>query len=182
MEGPRVDAREEQGVPAMLPAAGPVSLRPWHKRDLALLQRMNTAEMWAHLGGPEEASTVLGRHHRYLEAFAGDTRMFAILHHEEAVGSIGYWIRRQAGAETLETGWMVVPEAQGQGIATAAAGLVIEELRTDIGSGIVHAYPSVDHPASNAVCRKAGFKLQGPIEVEFPAGRFMRVNDWAYVF
>ncbi|MGC8487585.1 MAG: GNAT family N-acetyltransferase [Clostridia bacterium] len=168
----------------MLPASGPVSLRPWHKHDLALLQRMNTAEMWAHLGGPEDDSTVLGRHHRYLEALVGDTRMFAILHHDHAepVGSIGYWTRRQAGEETFETGWMVVPEAQGQGIATVAARLVIEVLRTDIGSGIVHAYPSVDHPASNAVCRKAGFELQGPIEVEFPAGRFMRVNDWAYGF
>ncbi|KAB1904108.1 GNAT family N-acetyltransferase, partial [Micromonospora sp. AMSO31t] len=41
-----------------------------------------------------------------------------------------------------------------------------------------HAYPAVDHPASNAVCRKAGFTLLGETEFEYPPGHLMRSNDW----
>jgi len=41
----------------------------------------------------------------------------------------------------------------------------------------VHAYPSVDNPASNAVCRKAGFTLLG--EEDFGVGDgVLRTNDW----
>jgi RimJ/RimL family protein N-acetyltransferase len=42
------------------------------------------------------------------------------------------------------------------------------------------ALTSVDHPASNAICRKAGFTLVGPYDFEFPKGSFMHCNDWRY--
>ncbi|WP_440086780.1 hypothetical protein [Streptosporangium sp. LJ11] len=42
----------------------------------------------------------------------------------------------------------------------------------------LHAYPSVDHPASNAICRKLGFFLLGERDFEYPPGTTMRCNDW----
>jgi RimJ/RimL family protein N-acetyltransferase len=45
---------------------------------------------------------------------------------------------------------------------------------------VLHAFPSISHPASNAVCRKAGFVLIGPADFEYPPGRPMRVNDWRF--
>jgi len=42
----------------------------------------------------------------------------------------------------------------------------------------LHAFPAADHPASNAVCRKAGFTLCGETGFEYPPGTIMRCNDW----
>jgi RimJ/RimL family protein N-acetyltransferase len=42
----------------------------------------------------------------------------------------------------------------------------------------LHAFPSVDHPASNAVCRRAGFTLLGPVDFEYPKGHWHPSNDW----
>ena len=42
----------------------------------------------------------------------------------------------------------------------------------------MHAFPNVDNAPSNAICRKLGFDLLGPCEVEFPKGHFMTCNDW----
>jgi hypothetical protein len=36
----------------------------------------------------------------------------------------------------------------------------------------------VDHAASNAVCRKAGFTLLGACDFEYPKGTFIQSNDW----
>jgi len=162
------------------PRAESVRLHPWEREDLLLLRRMNSPAMWAHLGEPEDENQVLARHYRYLESVRGETRMFTIRVGGEKAGNIGYWIRPLGDAAVLETGWMVLPEFQGRGIATEAALRLIAVLREDVGSGVVHAYPSVSHPASNAVCRKAGFTRLGPVELEFPAGRLMWVNDWIH--
>ncbi len=158
----------------------PVSLRPWEPDDLDLLRAMNTEAMWAHLGGPEGDAKVVARHYRYLDAVPGETRMFSIVHGPHKVGNIGYWMRRHHAEDLFETGWMVLPAWQGRGFATEAAKLVLAVLGEDIGSGLVHAYPSVHHPASNAVCQKAGFEWRGVVQVEFPEGQFMDVNDWVH--
>jgi RimJ/RimL family protein N-acetyltransferase len=42
----------------------------------------------------------------------------------------------------------------------------------------VHAFPRVDNPASNAVCRKAGFRLLGEADFEVANGRVLHTNDW----
>jgi len=46
------------------------------------------------------------------------------------------------------------------------------------GEHAMHAFPAADHPASNAVCRKAGFTLCGETGFEYPPGTIMRCNDW----
>jgi RimJ/RimL family protein N-acetyltransferase len=94
------------------------------------------------------------------------------------VGNIGYWEREWQGETVYETGWHVLPEFQGRGIAGAAATAIIDEARGEKRHRQLHAYPSVDNPASNAICRKAGFSLVGEYDFEFPKGSFMRCNDW----
>ena len=42
----------------------------------------------------------------------------------------------------------------------------------------VHAYPRVDNPASNAVCRKAGFTLVREVDFEVTPGNTLHTNDW----
>lgn len=158
-------------------AGAAVCLRPWLDQDLLLLQRLNTVEMWAHLGGPETARAVLARHLRYLDPASGN-RMFVIMIGAEAVGSIGYWPRRWQDQDVLEIGWMVLPEFQGQGLATRAGMLCIWRLHSQIPRTTVHAFPAKDNPASNAICRKLGFTLIGETDVEFPPGQWMTCNDW----
>jgi RimJ/RimL family protein N-acetyltransferase len=155
-------------------------LEPWTEADLALLRLKNTPEMRAHLGGPETEQDLLRRHRRYLTVEnPGTGAMFAIVIGDgERVGSIGYWERQWRDELVYETGWGVVPAYQGRGIATAAARAVIQAARDQRRLRHLHAFPSVDHAASNAVCRKAGFTLLGETEFEYPPGRLMRSNDW----
>ena len=55
---------------------------------------------------------------------------------------------------------------------------MLEHTRTRGHHRFVHAFPSVDNPASNAVCRRLGFESLGEAEVEYPKGTMFRANDW----
>nr|WP_238161725.1 GNAT family N-acetyltransferase [Micromonospora endolithica] len=94
------------------------------------------------------------------------------------VGSVGHWERRWRGAQVWEMGWAVLPAYQGRGLATAAVLAAAAEARARRTHRFAHAYPSVDNPASNAVCRRVGFTLLGPTDFEYPPGQLMRANDW----
>ncbi|GAA4638043.1 hypothetical protein GCM10023196_094250 [Actinoallomurus vinaceus] len=158
-----------------------VRIEPWAEGDLDLLRRINAPEMTEHLGGPETEEKVLSRHRRYLEVGGdGSGGMFrvVVLPEGTAVGNIGYWEREWRGETVYETGWGILPEFGGRGLATAAGRLVVELARAERRHRFLHAYPSVDHPASNAICRKLGFTLLGPCDFEYPPGRPMRCNDW----
>lgn len=83
------------------------------------------------------------------------------------------------GGKIRETGWRsAFPVLQGQGIATKATLLVIEQARATGKHQFIHAHPSVDNATSNAIRRKAGFMLQGDGEFKYPPWHFMRCNDW----
>ncbi|MFF2844741.1 GNAT family N-acetyltransferase [Streptomyces sp. NPDC058001] len=166
-----------------------VRLEPWSEGDFDLLVRNNAPEMTEHLGGPETEEQVAARHRRYLAMDGTGGRMFRIAlgaadteggraGTTDAVGAIGYWVREWGGLPAWETGWGVLTEFQGRGIAAAAARLIVERTRADGTRRHLHAFPSQDHPASNAVCRKAGFTLIGPCDFEYPKGHWLRSNDW----
>jgi RimJ/RimL family protein N-acetyltransferase len=155
-----------------------VRLEPWGKDDLPLVRRlMGDAAMTEHLGGPESEEKLLARQRRYEREGSG---MFKIVDEGtgEAAGSVGYWEKEWRGGTVYETGWSVLPEFQGQGIAVAATRLVIEAARADGKHRYLHAFPSVENAPSNAICRKLGFELLGDSEFEYPKGHFMRCNDW----
>jgi RimJ/RimL family protein N-acetyltransferase len=162
----------------------PLELRDWAAGDLAVLEAtMGAAAGTRYLGGPEPAAKLAERHDRY-QALAGTGRgrMFVIVTGPDArpAGSVGFWDAEWDGARVYEIGWTVMPAFWGRGIATRATVLALGHAREAGRHRRVHAFPSVDNAASNAVCRKAGFALVGEVEVEYPKGRPMRANDWRY--
>ncbi|SEC55196.1 GNAT family N-acetyltransferase [Paenibacillus sp. GP183] len=158
-----------------------IRIEPWADADLDLLYRLNVPEMLEHLGGPETEEQILARHKRYMEIGGkGTGRMFSIflLPELEKVGNIGYWERVWQEETMYEMGWGVLPPFQGKGIAAAAAAAAIARAGAEQKIRHIHAYPSVDNPASNAICRKLGFLLVAECEFEYPPGSMMRCNDW----
>src|SRR5687767_11582318 len=157
-----------------------VVLRPWADEDLSLLEKlMSDPDMMAYLGGPETPEQIRKRHQRYLQLPETD-HMFVILWgpKSEVVGSIGYWQKNWRDQLVYEMGWFVLPEYQGQGIATKAGEAVIERARQERRHQFMHAFPSVSNTASNAICRKLGFTLIEECQFEYPPGNFMQCNDW----
>ncbi|MFF2273020.1 GNAT family N-acetyltransferase [Agromyces sp. NPDC058136] len=157
-----------------------VELHPWSPGDLELLRRANTPELMNWVGGVENDEQVRARHERYLRlAREGRGLQFRITipGHPEGVGMVGYWRHEWRGAPALETGWSVEAAYRGRGIAPAAVRLMLAEARAAGETLAVHAYPSVDNAASNAVCRKAGFTLLGEEDFEVGGG-VLRTNDW----
>jgi RimJ/RimL family protein N-acetyltransferase len=157
-----------------------VLLQPWSEEDLPLLQKLlGDPAMMVHLGGPESPEQIARRHQRYLQLAETD-HMFKIVSGStsEPLGSIGYWEKTWRDRLIFETGWSILPAYQGQGIATKAGQAVIEHARREHRYQFMHAFPSVSNAASNAICRKLGFSLLEECEFEYPAGSFLRVNDW----
>jgi RimJ/RimL family protein N-acetyltransferase len=134
-----------------------------------------------HLGGPESPEQILRRHIRYTRLPEdGSDHMFKIVCRPdgEGVGNVGYWRKTWREQSVYEIGWLVLPSYQGRGIATQAAAAAIEHARRQPSYRFMHAFPSVDNPASNAICRKLGFTPIEECQFEYPPGRSMTVNDW----
>ena len=156
-----------------------IELEPWSDAGLDLLRRVNAPEMMVHLGGPETEEKILDRHQRYLSlGEPGSGQMYIVRVGGEAAGTIGYWEREWRGETVYETGWSVLPKFQGLGVGTAAALAACEHAAAENRHASIHAYPKIDHPASNAICRKAGFTLAGECDFEHPPGTKIRCNDW----
>lgn len=158
-----------------------LALLPWADDDLATLRRSNTAEMTEYLGGPESDEALVARHERYLRLCReGTAHMFRIVtpEHPEGIGSIGYWQREFHGEPVLECGWAVESAHQGHGYATEALLALIARARAEGETGTLWAYPHVVNEASNAICRKAGFRLDGQEDFEYPPGHWERSNNW----
>jgi RimJ/RimL family protein N-acetyltransferase len=158
-----------------------VALRPWAEGDLPLLRRLLGApEMTRFLGGPESPEALEARHRRYLTSDPATNGLYAIVAGPgaDAVGWVGFWEAEWDGEPVWECGWSVLPEAQGRGVATRAAALMLAEARRRGRHRRVCAFPSVDNAASNALCRALGSACRGEVEVEYPQGHLMRSNDW----
>lgn len=159
-----------------------VLIQPWSDEDLPLLQKLlGDPAMMGHLGGPESEEQILRRHQRYTHLpDDGTDHMFKVIWAPtgEGVGNVGYWRKTWREQSVYEMGWLVLPGFQGKGIATRAAAAVIEHVRREPKYRFMHAFPSVDNAASNAICRKLGFTLLEERQVEYPPGHSMTVNDW----
>ncbi|MFJ7268620.1 GNAT family N-acetyltransferase [Streptomyces sp. NPDC099050] len=158
-----------------------VRLEPWAEDDFWLLLRKNEPAMTGHLGGPETEDKLRDRHRRYLALSArepGAGRMFRVVADGESVGSVGFWERLWEGEEVYETGWGILPEFQGRGLAAGAARALVAHAGAHGTRRHLHAFPSVDHPASNAVCRAAGFTLLGEVRFEYPPGEWHASGNW----
>lgn len=159
-----------------------VDLRAWEEGDLHLEERLlGDPAMTEHLGGPESREKLRARHERYLRLNgSGKGGMFVIVVGPErvAAGSVGYWEKEWQEQTVWETGWSVLPEWQGQGLATAGTAALLPVVRAAQKHRFLHAFPSVDNAPSNAICRKLGFTLRGAFDFEYPPGHPLRCNDW----
>ena len=158
-----------------------VALRGWTDADLPLLRGLlGDPAMTTYLGGPESEEKLLSRHQRYLDIAATTGRVFVITAGAEgtAVGWVGYWESEFHGETTWETGWSVLPEFQGRGLATRGAALAVEKAASEHQHRFIYAFPAVDNEASNAVCAKLGFERLGSESLEYPPGTRMECAIW----
>ncbi|MCS5734072.1 GNAT family N-acetyltransferase [Herbiconiux daphne] len=155
-----------------------VHIEPWADGDRWLLDRANTPEMTDHLGRPETIDELDQRHAKYLRYWqSGEARMFRIVRGDEPLGGIGWWSSRWGEVDVHETGWFVLPEAQGRGVASAAVQLVIGDARSRAEHDLLIACPEVGNVASNALCARSGFTLRGTEELPF-RGTTLHTNVW----
>ena len=158
-----------------------VRIEQWTEHDLDLVVAMNAPELMTELGGPESDDKLVARHKRYFTGWErGTSWMFRIMVGDEKVGGVGYWTTEWQGEPVFETGWTVLGAYQGQGIASAAVRQVLTHAAVKRERRHVHALPKVENAASNAICRKVGFTLLGPIDDEYPPGNPIRSNDWVF--
>lgn len=162
-------------------ATARITLRRWAENDVDILRQCNTPEMMKYLGGPESDEQVATRHARYLRLNqAGTAHMFALstVAERHKVGAIGYWEGTFEERPVHECGWSIVSGAQGKGLAREALVLLLAE-RASIGANLpLYAFPSIENEGSNALCRTAGFRVERPIDLEFPLGHTMHCNVW----
>ncbi len=160
-------------------AAHEIELRPWSPDDLDLMiALLGDPAMTEHLGGPETPEQLRRRLDRYLAMTPAEGRMFVISvgPDRQPVGSVGYWPHESG---SLETGWSVLPAFQGRGLATRATAQCLDIAAAIGGYETIHAYPSVENVASNALCRTLGFEPLGEERFEYPKGTWMTCNDWS---
>jgi RimJ/RimL family protein N-acetyltransferase len=160
-----------------------VSLRRWRVDDLGLMEGLlGDPAMTEHLGGPETPEHLQTRLTQYVELPPEQGRMFVVTvgPNEEPVGSVGYWWHEASDTPSLETGWSVLRAFQGRGIATRAMELCLGLVAQHTDQPAIHAYPTIDNRASNALCRTLGFQLLGTIDFEYPKGHPIVCNDWSF--
>jgi RimJ/RimL family protein N-acetyltransferase len=155
-----------------------IQLRPWTEDDMSLLAALNSLEMTEHLGGPESQEQLDKRLLRYVAAQSHEVGMFVVMVDGVPAGSVGFWEREWRGGRVYETGWSVLPEFQGHGVASRATSLAIGIARATGRNDAIHAFPAVDNGPSNAICRKLRFELLGECEFEYPKGHWALSNDW----
>jgi RimJ/RimL family protein N-acetyltransferase len=156
-----------------------MELRPLTSDDHRLYERIYTdPRMWAELGGVVEQDMAAKLERDVTSVEADRHWVFVIVTDDGAVaGTVSLWEHEWEGNAIDEIGWMVLPEHQGRGLASAG---VAGALRRADEAGrwrVLHAFPATTNAPSNALCRKHGFTLRGPIGYTY-RGRTLSVNHW----
>jgi RimJ/RimL family protein N-acetyltransferase len=155
-----------------------MELRTYTDDDAWITERLETDPVvMAELGGTVAPQTLPEIHARRLATVEGGDWWFVIEEDGQAVGVIGIWPQEKGGRREHEIGWMVVPERQGEGIATRALALLLDRARADGRFPVIHAFPGASNKPSNALCARAGFELTGSEEVAYRGEPFM-CNHW----
>ena len=159
-----------------------MELRNIETRDLWLYEAIHCdPRMMEHLGGPLPKEGLAEKLERDAAATAADEVWVLVIVPDEetgqAAGTVTIW-EHEVGDERLdEIGWMVLPDFQGQGVGSTAVRMALDRARAEERWDVVHAFPPVSNPASNAMCRKLGFSLVGERTNRF-RDRELRVNHW----
>ena len=161
-----------------------LSIRPYAEDDMWVLEKtLGDPTQMVHLNGPESAEKLRERHKMFLamsaDQHAGCMYTITLGLENAPVGNVGYWETEWDGQLGWETGWFVLPEFQGKGIATATMRMLVNHV-AKLSRGYLFAYPSVSNAPSNAICRKLGFVLIGEVVSEYPpkSGNRLTCNVW----
>jgi RimJ/RimL family protein N-acetyltransferase len=140
--------------------------------------------MMEHLGGPLPRDGIAEKLKRDVAATESDEYwVLVIVPDGEAgtgAGTISIWERELDGQRINEIGWMVLPPHQGRGLGSRAVREALDRARALARWDVVHAFPPVSNPGSNAMCRKMGFELVGDRDFRF-RDRPLRCNHWRLV-
>jgi len=156
-----------------------VELVPYSPDDLWLTERIECDPvMMVHLGGPVPKEDIFGIHARRARLVIDGTWYFKVVTDTgEAAGTIGLWDEEFEGHPIYEMGWGILPEFQGQGLATDAGLMILNRARSDPQFTVVHAFPAVGNAPSNAICRKLGFEKLEEFDNAY-RGRPLRCYNW----
>ena len=156
-----------------------MELRPLTREHQRLYERIYTdPRMWAELGGvPEE--DMAAKLERDVASVEADRHWVLVIVTDDgsAAGTVSLWDHDWEGQTIDEIGWMVLPEHQGRGLASAAVADALRRADEAARWRLLHAFPATTNAPSNALCRKHGFALRGPIEYTY-RDRALRVNHW----
>lgn len=159
-----------------------VRLRNIELGDLWLYEAIHCdPRMMEHLGGPLPKEGLAEKLERDAAATEADEVWVLVIVPDEetgeAAGTVTIWEHEVGGEALDEIGWMVLPDFQGRGIGSAAVRMALDRARAEGRWDVVHAFPPVTNPASNAMCRTLGFTLLGERTNRF-RDRELRVNHW----
>jgi RimJ/RimL family protein N-acetyltransferase len=143
---------------------GRVTLRPWSTEDVpAIVAMCREPDVIRFTSVPvpydaDDARLWLDLHPSRLAA--GDGAAFAITEDgARPVGSIGVRVLHDQGI--AETGYHVVAESRGSGLATAALRLIARWTFAELPVARLQLTTHLDNPASQRVAEKAGFTREG---------------------
>jgi RimJ/RimL family protein N-acetyltransferase len=154
-------------------------LRPLSLDDLALYQRVYTdPQMWTELGGVPELD-LPAKFERDVDLVEADRYWVLVIVAEDgaAAGTVSLWDHEWEDGTIDEIGWMVLPEHQGRGLASAGVAEALRRADDTARWRALHAFPATTNAPSNALCRRHGFALRGPIDHTYRK-RTLRVNHW----
>jgi RimJ/RimL family protein N-acetyltransferase len=159
-----------------------MELRNLTRDDLWLYEAIHCdPTMMAELGGPLPPEGLWQKLQRDVADVEADTVWVLVIVQDEvpgtAAGTVSVWDRDWRGETISEIGWMVLPKFQGKGLGSQAVRIVLDRARSTGRWEVLHAFPAVTNPASNAMCRKLGFTLLEEIDYEYQ-GRILRCNHW----
>lgn len=157
-----------------------IHLAKYTDADIELTERLETdPAVMRELGGATPAERIPEIHRRRL----GDPWWFKIESAEDGapLGTIGIWENELSDGEVVhETGWMILPEHQGRGYASAALGELIALAQGDARFESIHAFPATANAPSNALCRKFDFERLAERTFVF-RGASLVCNHWRLV-
>jgi len=156
-----------------------MELRPLTREDRRLYERIYTdPRMWAELGGVLDQDMAAKLERDVASVEAGRHWVLVIVDEDgTAAGTGSLWDHAWEGETIDEIGWMVLPEHQRRGLASAAVAEALRRADDAARWRVLHAFPAATNAPSNAVCRKHGFALRGVTDYSFRE-QTLRVNHW----
>jgi RimJ/RimL family protein N-acetyltransferase len=158
-----------------------VELVPFTAADAWLMEQLETdPRTMSELGGPVPIEEIPAIVERRLRTTAEDGGWILKIVPAPEVGPVGLlmlWHSEWQGEALSELAWMVLPEHQGKGYASAGLAVLIDMANAAGYWGDLHAFPGVTNVPSNALCRKSGFALVGQGDGGYRDAVF-RLNHW----